>query len=35
MSQAMFDAPERKQKSLSVDEEFVRRRLREGVIFPR
>ena len=35
MSQAMFDAPERKQKSLSVDEEFVRRRLKEAVIFPR
>jgi ATP-dependent Clp protease ATP-binding subunit ClpX len=35
MSEAMFEAPERKQKSLSVDEEFVRRRLKEGVIFPR
>jgi len=35
MSEAMFDAPERKQKLISVDEEFVRRRLKDGVAFPR
>jgi ATP-dependent Clp protease ATP-binding subunit ClpX len=32
MSDVMFDAPERKSKSISIDDEFVRRRLEHGMV---